>query len=222
MALHRIDQVQQALRLAQIHEAEPDSGSEYWLFAKQATSALNLRELPGIFGLAWDYRDGERLVVDFIDGPCAGDFDVLSWPEITELAAESDRFMLRWVGCRLPTRAVVVPGLGIRLSLEHLDRAEFRELHTAAIEKFVPFALDSAEEAPFLVGCNTMGPPEVPPERLLQSAAAVEDAQLTADFVLTSARHWTDGWLQPRLGQTVVDLGGLVLIATPSHQQLQC
>lgn len=161
----------------------PRKDSEYWLFGGPAVDAETLHSLPTLLGFEWAWQ-GEELVVDYIDGPYSGETDLLTWSELAEALAESQRLLVRWAGCRLPVRVLVCPGLGVEVAIEHMDQGELQMLHRSVVKNFVGPAVQEVERSPVLIGCDTLGVVEVRPELILAYKSSTGASLLCPDFLL--------------------------------------
>lgn len=188
----------------------PAKDSEYWLFGSPAASAATLRTLPSLLGLDWAWR-GDELIVDFIDGPESGESDLVGWTEFAQIAAGSDRLLVRWAGHRLPVRVIVCPGLGVRVAIEHMDEGELRTLHNGVVERFVEPAIERMDRHPFMVGCDTRGIIQHNPERILDHRNDLGTSILCPDFLLTHRAIVLSG-VEHDSNQTVHMYDGLCLI----------
>lgn len=163
----------------------PRKDSEYWLFGGPAASAGTLHTLPSLLGLEWAWQ-GDELVVGYIDGPFSGEADLLTWSELAEALAEGHRLSVRWAGCRLPVRATVCPGLGVKVAIEHMDQEELQTLHRSVVKNFVGPAIRDVERSPVLIGCDTRSIVEVCPERILGYGSGSSALLLCPDFILAN------------------------------------
>jgi len=161
----------------------PRRDSEYWLFGGPAANGETLHSLPTLLGLKWAWQ-GEELVVDYIDGPYSGETDLLTWSELEEVLTEGRRLLVRWAGCRLPVRATVCPGLGVKVAIEHMDQDELQKLHRNVVKSFVGPAVQEVERSPVLIGCDTRGVAAVRPELILGYGSKAGASLLCPDFLL--------------------------------------
>lgn len=195
---------------------QPRTGSEYWLFGSPSADSASLRLLPELLGYGWAWQGGE-LVVDYIGGPYSGQSDVVSWNELTEILGGGTRILVRWAGSRLPVRVILVPALGVRIAIEHMDLDEVKSLHRRVVGRIIDVAVVESERDKLMVGCDTLGLYEADPERLLRNDSSLSFRAPNLDFLLASPRLIALG-VEPNVHHEITNHNGLRLLVSSDHR----
>ena len=188
--------------IASIRFPRPASDSEYWLFGSPAASADALRGLPAILEMKWELRDGNRVLVDFLDGPDSNRPHLYTWPEFSTATKGKHRFMVRWLDSKLPVRVLICPGYGVILEIENMDERELDALHALVVRGFVDPAIADMHTNPILIGCDSQGNYEEGAERLLGLGQPVSAPIRCPTYVLTS-KEIADAGFRPESYETL-------------------